>query len=308
MKPLFLLYLFSLFVIFTPGVFFSLAKKDSFKGLVLHGLLFALCVFFSLKLFDRKIVEGHSFTVNLSDINNLFKPKPTMSAPSASIDMSNPELSDSEKNILAVQNLRKEMSEQNKTIRDTTNSAIDEIKQEINDYKFNTKKFDFTCSQFIKNSDFKLPEQENNSYKYLNGTDVVPNWRVRNIAIMNNSDDWGFETPYPKGNQALAIQNNGSISTDLYLPPGTYKVILLANGRDCCDNTGIANSLLFSLNNKVFDKITPDILEWKEYTTTIFKVANEGRYLLTISGSNKNAVNGIIDKTSAIKNIKIIRE
>ena len=66
--------------------------------------------------------------------------------------------------------------------------------------------------------------------------------------------------------------------------------------------------MLFSLNNKVFDKITPDILEWKEYTTTIFKVANEGRYLLTISGSNKNAVNGIIDKTSAIKNIKIIRE
>ena len=67
MKPLFLLYLFCLFVIFTPGIFFSLSKKENFKGIILHGLLFTLCIFISLQLFDRKIVEGHSYTVNLSD-------------------------------------------------------------------------------------------------------------------------------------------------------------------------------------------------------------------------------------------------
>ena len=125
---------------------------------------------------------------------------------------------------------------------------------------------------------------------------------------MNNSDDWGFETPYPKGNQAIAIQNNGNISTDLYLPPGTYKIDFLANGRDCCDKTGIANPLLFSINNKVFDKITPEILQWKSYSTTIFKIPNEGRYLLTIAGKNQQRINGEIDKSTAIKNIKIIRQ
>ena len=200
------------------------------------------------------------------------------------------------------------MTEQNKTLRDVTTNALGAIKQEINDYKFNTKKFDFECTQFLKNSKFNLPEQENNSYKYISGTDIVPNWKVRNVAIMNNSEDWGFETPYPKGNQAIAIQNNGSISTDIYLPPGTYKITFLSNGRDCCDKTGIANPLLFSLNSKVFDKIIPDILEWKMYNTSIFKIVNEGRYNLTISGKNTTDYNGIRDKTSAIKNIKIIRE
>jgi hypothetical protein len=262
-----------------------------------------------LQIFDKKTIEGHSYSVNLSNLNNLFnKPQETSTSDTPVSKEMEEKLTDSEKNIAAVQNLKKEISQQNETLRETTNNAITEIKREINDYKFNTKKFDFTCTQFLKNSDFKLPEQQNNSYKYLNGNDVIPNWKVRNIAVMNNSDDWGFETPYPKGNQALAIQNNGSISTDLHLPSGTYKVKFLANGRDCCDKTGIANPLLFSINNKVFDKITPDILEWKDYTTTIFKIVNEGRYSLSISGNNKTAVNGIVDKTSAIKNIKILRE
>lgn len=308
MKPLFLIYLFSLFVIFTPGVFFSLSKKNSFKEIILHGLLFAITVYVSIKLFDRKVIEGHSFTVNLSDLHKIFDPKP-QEQPVVDETQNDPVvMSDADKTISAVQSLKKEMSDQNKTLRDATNNAIQEIKQEINDYKFDTRKFNFVSQHFLKNSDFNLPEQENNSYKYLNGSDVVPNWKVRNIAIMNNSDDWGFETPYPKGNQAIAIQNNGNISTDLYLPPGTYKIDFLANGRDCCDKTGIANPLLFSINNKVFDKITPEILQWKSYSTTIFKIPNEGRYLLTIAGKNQQRINGEIDKSTAIKNIKIIRQ
>lgn len=308
MKLLFLLYLFCLFVIFTPGIFFTLSKKDNFKGIILHGLLFALCVFISLQLFDRKIVEGASFTVNLSDLNNLFNPKANEPSTNTKQTVEETNLTDSDKNIAAVQKLQTEITAQNKTLRDATNNALGEIKKEINDYKFNTKKFDFECTHFLKNSTFNYPEQENNTYKYVTGTDVVPNWKVRNVAIMNNSEDWGFDTPYPKGNQAIAIQNNGSISTDIYLPPGTYKLSFLANGRDCCDKTGIANPLLFSLNNKVFDKIHPDILDWKHYTTVIFKILNEGRYHLTIAGKNTSEFNGIRDKTSAIKNIKIIRE
>ena len=191
MKPLFLLYLFSLFVIFTPGIFFSLSKKNSFKGLILHGLLFALCVYLSIQIFDRKLVEGHSFTVNLSDLDNLFKPKPAVQEETKdNTESADVNLSDTDKTISAVQSLKKEMSEQNKTLRDATNSAITEIKQEIHDYKFNTKKFDFISQHFLKNSDFNLPEQENNSYKYLNGSDVVPHWKVKSSW----GSSWGI--PY----------------------------------------------------------------------------------------------------------------
>jgi len=317
MKPLFLIYLFSLFVIFSPGVFFSLSKKNSFKEIILHGLLFAITVYISIKLFDRKNIEG--LTINLSNLHNLLNPKPNK--PDVNTDnIDNTDntdntleqdvvvMSDTDKTLSALQSLKKEMSEQNKTLRNSTNSAIHEIKKEINDYKFDNRKFNFVSQHFLKNSNFNLPQQENNTYKYLNGSDVVPNWKVRNIAIINNSDNWGFETPYPKGNQAIAIQNNGNISTDLYLPPGAYNIQFLANGRDCCDKTGIANTLLFSINNKVFDKITPEILKWKPYTTTIFKITNEGRYLLTISGKNQLRINGEIDKSTAIKNIKILRQ
>jgi len=310
MKPIFLLYLFCLFVIFTPGIFFSLSNKDSLKGIILHGVLFAATVFISLKLFDRKLMEGATFTINeetISNVINKINPSNSDNIPTTTTT-DNTVLTDENRNLSAIQKLQNEITAQNKTLRDTTNSAVVDIKKEINDYKFNTKKFNFECTQFLKNSTFDNPKQEQNTYKYINGNDIVPNWKVRNVAIVNNSDAWGFGTSYPKGNQAIAIQNNGSIITDLHLPEGRYKLSFLSNGRNCCDNTGIANSLLFSLNGDLFDELTPDVSEWKTYDTKIFKIPKEGHYSLTIAGKNNTEHNGIRDKTSAVKNIKIIRE
>ena len=68
----------------------------------------------------------------------------------------------------------------------------------------------------------------------------------------------GVETPYPKGNQAIAIQNEGKINTDLNLPPGRYKVHFLANGRTNSDQSMISNSLSFILDNDEFDTIQPE--------------------------------------------------
>ena len=310
MKPIFLLYLFCLFVIFTPGIFFSLSNKDNLKGIILHGVLFAATVFISLKLFDRKIVEGASFTLNEETIASLVDKLNTSNSDNmpTTTNADTTDLTDENLNLIAIKKLHTEITAQNKMLRDTTNDAVMDIKKEINDYKFNTKKFDFESTQFVKNSTFDNPKQQPNSYKYINGNDIVPNWKVRNVAIVNNSKAWGFGTSYPKGNQAIAIQNKGSIITDLHLPEGMYKLSFLANGRNCCDKTGVANSLLFSLNSNLFDELTPDVTEWKTYDTKIFKIPKEGHYSLTIAGKNNTEHNGIRDKTSAIKNIKIIRE
>jgi hypothetical protein len=62
------------------------------------------------------------------------------------------------------------------------------------------------------------------------------------------------------------------------------------------------------LNGDLFDELTPDVSEWKTYDTKIFKIPKEGHYSLTIAGKNNTEHNGIRDKTSAVKNIKIIRE
>ena len=181
MKPLFLIYLFSLFVIFTPGVFFSLSKKNSFKEIILHGLLFAITVYVSIKLFDRKVIEGHSFTVNLSDLHKIFNPKPQVQQePNKQPDVDTTKndqavMSDADKTISAVQSLKKEMSEQNKTLRDSTNNAIQEIKKEINDYKFDTKKFDFVSQHFLKNSNFTSADftDANLSFTDLSNSDFT---------------------------------------------------------------------------------------------------------------------------------------
>jgi hypothetical protein len=61
MNLLTLLYILCLFVIFTPGIFFSLGKKGSVKSVFIHGLLFTLVVYLSLRfILDKKIIEGNT--------------------------------------------------------------------------------------------------------------------------------------------------------------------------------------------------------------------------------------------------------
>ena len=110
------------------------------------------------------------------------------------------------------------------------------------------------------------------------------------------------------GNQAIAIQNIGNISTDLMLPPGKYKVEILANGRTNSDQSIIANPLTFVLNDTPFDTIQPEISIWKKYVTKIFTIKNEGTYKLTIRGDTSGNVNNQSNKTTAIKNINISRQ
>jgi hypothetical protein len=289
MKLLFLIYLFCLFVIFTPGIFMTFSNKNGLKGVILHGIFFALVVFLSMKLFKNKLVEGaEGQTPPVTD---------------ETVNMS-----DTDKIMTSINDLRKEMTQQNESIISRNDTNLSEYEKLQNGSDFDSNKFHFKCIHNLKNGNFDKPVLENNTQTVVSGTDVIPNWRVDNVYHINNSETWGFKTPYPMGNQAIAIQNIGNISTDLMLPPGKYKVEILANGRTNSDQSIIANPLTFVLNDTPFDTIQPEISIWKKYVTKIFTIKNEGTYKLTIRGDTSGNVNNQSNKTTAIKNINISRQ
>lgn len=117
---------------------------------------------------------------------------------------------------------------------------------------------------YLTNSLFSEPVLQNNQYKYFNGNEVN-GWIFNNVAIINNSIDWGYPTPYPCGNQACSIQYTGSISQTFTLEKtGQYMLIIAYCGRNCCDQTKKANTLNINLNGKKIDSIVdPVINSWK---------------------------------------------
>jgi len=288
----------------------TFSKKNGLKGVILHGILFALVVFLSMKLFKNKLIEGldgETTVVNLNNLNKLFTGESTPTE-IPSVDDEMVDMSDTDKLMYSINDLRKEMTQQNQSIisRNDTNLAESEKLQNGSD--FDSNKFKFKCIHNLKNGNFDKPSLENNTQTVVSGTDVIPNWRVDNVYHINNSETWGFQTPYPMGNQAIAIQNIGNISTDLKLPSGKYKVEVLANGRTNSDQNIIANPLTFVLNDTPFDTIEPEISIWKKYVTKIFRIKNEGTYKLTIRGNTTGDARTQSNKTTAIKNINISRE
>jgi hypothetical protein len=267
----------------------TFSNKNGLKGVILHGILFALVVFLSMKLFKNKLVEGaEGQTPPVTD---------------ETVNMS-----DTDKIMTSINDLRKEMTQQNESIISRNDTNLSEYEKLQNGSDFDSNKFHFKCIHNLKNGNFDKPILENNTNTVVSGTDVIPNWRVDNVYHINNSETWGFKTPYPMGNQAIAIQNIGNISTDLMLPPGKYKVEILANGRTNSDQSIIANPLTFVLNDTPFDTIQPEISIWKKYVTKIFTIKNEGTYKLTIRGDTSGNVNNQSNKTTAIKNINISRQ
>ena len=74
----------------------------------------------------------------------------------------------------------------------------------------------------LPNFDFSKPQSNPNSYNYYNSKTLVPGWNLNRAVLLNNSNPWGFKTPYPDGSQAIALQNTASISTIVTLYAGNY--------------------------------------------------------------------------------------
>ena len=318
MKLIFLIYVICLFIIFTPGIFFSIFKKNKVANILAHGLLFAFVFYLSSLLLNKKIVEGNTYTLNINDLSNLFDLQQTMDVSSAQgqvIDPNqnndspevSPEVKMAKKNNDAINRVKKEITGENKTLVATVKNEVDKMKTELTNYKFNPKKANFICTMELPNYDFSKPQIESKSYNYFNSKTIVPGWNLNRAVLLNNSPSWGFKTPYPDGAQAIALQNTASISTVVTLYPGNYYVQFLTSGRDCCDKSGVPNTIDIKLNENTVDSFTPELTDWTSYKSKQFNVDSEGDYILAFQGTNNTEVNGTIDKSSAIKNIVIHR-
>lgn len=312
MNLLFVLYVICLFVIFTPGIFFSIMKKNNAKNIILHGILFSLIVYFSHAFMNKKIIEGNTtYTVNFSDLSNLFDTRSNYNVQTEAGISSGPEQSEevkmAQKTQDTVNRVKKEISGETQTLANNVKQQLNDMKKELTDYKFDAKKSNFICTMELPNYDFSKPALEANSYNYYTSNTLVPGWTLKRAALLNNSVPWGFKTPYPEGSQAIALQNVSSISTIVNLYEGSYFLKFYVSGRDCCDKSGIANELDLMINDKVFDSITPEINVWDEYKSKPFTIDAPGQYIITIQGKNDKEINNVIDKSSAVKNIIIHR-
>jgi hypothetical protein len=316
MKLLFLIYVICLFIIFTPGVFFFIYKKDKIINILIHGLLFSGIFYISSQVLNNKIIEGNdTISLHVSDLSNLFdlQQKGDLSSENGKVidpdtNTGSPEVQMAKKNSDAMFRLKNEISGENKTLVTTIKNEVDKMKKELTNYKFNPKKSNFICTMELPNFDFSKPQIESNSYNYYNSKTLVPGWNLNRAVLLNNSKSWGFKTPYPNGSQAIALQNTASISTVVTLYPGNYFIKCLTSGRDCCDKTGIPNMIDIKLNENTFDSFTPELTDWKPYKSKPINIETEGEYVISLHGTNKTEVNGTIDKSSAIKNIVIHRE
>lgn len=311
MDILFVLYVICLFIIFTPGIFFSISKKNDLKNIILHGILFSLVVYSSSILLNRKMIEGNTtYTVNFDDLSSLFNAQSNYNV-QTEIGKVSPNQSDeskmAQKTQDTIERVKKEISGETQTLSNNVKTQLDNIKKELTDYKFDAKKSKFICTMELPNYDFSKPSLQPNSYNYYTSKTLVPGWSLNRATLLNNSIPWGFSTPYPEGSQAVALQNTASISTIVQLYEGTYFLQFYISGRDCCDDSGVANELDLMINDKVFDSVTPDINVWNEYKSKPFTIDVPGQYIITIQGKNNQEINNTIDKSSAIKNIVIHR-
>ncbi len=313
MKVAFLLYVLCLFIIFTPGIFFTLYKKNSVLSIIIHGILFAIVVYLSTQLLDKKIIEGNTYTLNVSDLSSLFGVKNTYDVSvDTELEKTSSPLSEEESllqtNNAIVQESSKNTNTKMNSIVDAVKDEVKKIKGELTDYKFNAKKAKFVCTMELPNFKFSKPQLSSNTYQFYNSKTMVPGWNLNRAALLNNTESWGFKTPYPDGAQAIALQNTASISTILTLYPGSYFLKFLVSGRDCCDKTGIPNKIDLMLNDKVFDSVEPELTEWNEYTSKPFTIEEYGEYIVTFQGTNNEEINGIVDKSTAVKSIIVHRE
>jgi hypothetical protein len=158
----------------------------------------------------------------------------------------------------------------------------------------------------IQNGNFSQPLLKNDTYQYINSSSTVPGWYFGGTALMNNSSAWQFSTPYPGGNQAVAIQKQTYIYTTLNLSTGVnYTITFSGCSRPCCLSTNVGNPInlqLYTSANAFISTIanfTPSPLNtWQNFTYT-FTVPTTQIYNLYFYGTSTD------DQSTAITNVAL---
>jgi hypothetical protein len=135
----------------------------------------------------------------------------------------------------------------------------------------------------IQNGNFSQPQISNNSYKGYWGNNDIPGWYF-NAWLVNTSTDWTFPTPYPSGDQCVAIQAYQYIYQSISLETGvTYSLSFSSTGN---------NTINITLNSNGTDTQIYSLQptnQWTSYSTT-FTVPTSQNYDLYFTGqSNSNS-------------------
>jgi archaellum component FlaC len=158
----------------------------------------------------------------------------------------------------------------------------------------------------IQNGNFSQPALKNNTYQYITSASTVPGWYFGGTVLMNNSSAWQFLTPYPSGNQAVAIQKQTYIYTTLNLSTGiNYTITFSGCSRPCCLSTNVGNPInlqLYTSANAFISTIanfTPSpVNTWQNFSYT-FTVPTTQTYNLYFYGTSAD------DQSTAITSVAL---
>ena len=157
----------------------------------------------------------------------------------------------------------------------------------------------------IQNGDFSQPVIPNNTYQYITSNSTIPHWDF-NAVLVNNSDAWGFTKPYPNGSQCISIQGTQWVTQTLQFSAGDYVLSFDSVGRNCCDGSGIANTIIVYIDWKtdypgVLHTLSlPGTKEWSHTTSNRFTIYTPGNHSISFVGTETS-----VDRSTAIQGIKI---
>jgi hypothetical protein len=188
-------------------------------------------------------------------------------------------------------------------VQQSYNSSLAKNEDDIKQCYGNTSSV--PTNNIILNGNFDNPKINTNSFKYISGTNEVPNWNFNGAALINNSSLWVYQIPYPKGSQAVSLQFTQSISQSVQLKKNVnYLLNFFCSGRNCCHGLNSIKVELYDNSQNMImkiDEITPTV-DWRKYTSNFTSIDTQ-TYKLTFSG-----MSGTLDKSSAIQGIELIEE
>jgi hypothetical protein len=286
MNLLTLLYILCLFVIFTPGIFFTLGKKGSVKSVFIHGLLFTLVVYISLEfILHRKVREGNTsdgnnYTLTIGDLGAVAdKFGLTSSGDSGSMTSSGG--SSTTGNII---------SNANSNCCNDLKNSFEDLSKKITDYQ--TTATNFNCTYKVEGSDFSSPVVDGETNTYTRGP-VNANWNTVNGVIINKSNNTIVSQPAPmsmfnlnessEGNQQSAVlQSNMDIFTTVNLNKGKYTLSF-----DAISTNSDAITIKLDKDNNpstVNINATPS---WTQITTPPVHISSSGEHILTFKNERQ---------------------
>ena len=306
MDLLTLLYILCVFVIFTPGIFFSLGKKGYVKSVFIHGLLFTFIVYISLEfILHKKIKEGHNssdnidaYTLKIGDLGSVAdKLGLTNIGNGNSSGITSSGGTSTSGNVIS--------SNSNNCCNDLKNS-FENLSQKITDYQ--TTSANFNCTYKVENSDFSSPVVSSQTQTFQRNSQVNSTWSTINGAIINKNNDnivssvaplsiFNLDESSEGSQQSAVLQSNMDIYTTVNLNVGNYTLSFDAISA----NSSSITIKLDKDNNPSIVNInaTPT---WTQITTPLVSISNSGSYILTLKNEGNE------DQSFAFKNIIITKK